>query len=422
MMKIAIVGGGASGLMAAARSSLLSNELDVENEIFLIERNKILGKKVIISGGGRCNFTTGIDDLKEVLKSYPRGAKFLRSAMYSFPPAKMREWIVDKGVPVKVEKDMRVFPKSDNGMHVVRAFEKVLENNGVQILFDTAVKEIVKNENNGEGENCFILKFENGDVLGVDRIVLCVGGQAYRKSGSQGDGYNFAESLGHSITELRPSLNAFVIKERWAKDVAGLSFEKVTLSFRGDEKFSFTGAMMFTHKGVTGPAVFAISACVAYEDFSVDNEQAQFFVDFFPEKNHEVLTGELKNQLADNSKKAFQNVLGGFVPKSFAKVLCDELDINPDKISNELSKKDLNRTIEFLKNMPFTIVGRVAGDEFVTAGGVALNEVDAKTMESKLCPGLFFAGEILDYDGFTGGYNLQAAWATGHLAGESIVT
>jgi predicted Rossmann fold flavoprotein len=407
MSKIAIIGAGAAGLMAAARIA----ELGGEHEVFLIERNKILGKKVIISGGGRCNVTTGLEDLKILMTKYPRGSRFLRTAMYAFPPTAMREWMEEHGVPLKVEPDLRVFPKSDNGAHVVRAFERFLEKTGVKIMKECGVAALEK-----KGDR-FLLQFENGKSMEVDNVILSPGGQAYRHTGSKGDGYSFAESMGHSITPLGPSLNAFLLKDAWTKELSGLSFPDVNLSFKGADKFSFRGPIMLTHKGVTGPAVFALSAYASYETFN-SQAPAGLFIDFLPDENHDALRERIQKQCAENPKKNFQNVLARLVPRSFAEGLCFHLGINGEKNSLELSKKELNKLVDALKNLPFLVSGRSAGDEFVTAGGVELKEVDSKTMESKICPGLYFAGEILDYDGFTGGFNLQAAWATGRLAGE----
>jgi predicted Rossmann fold flavoprotein len=415
MTKIAIIGGGAAGLMAAARIVELVRDREEEvkdsPEIFLIERNKVLGKKVMMSGGGRCNFTTGLEDLKEVLKRYPRGGRFLRTAMHAFPPADMCVWLEEHGVPVKCENDMRVFPKSNNGAHVVRAIEKVLDVGGVKVLFETSVSGFSK-----EGEE-FVLDFGE-DSLRVNKVILCVGGKAYGRTGSQGDGYSFAEGFGHKITDLAPSLSAFVLGEKWLRDLAGVAFETVSLNCRGQ---SFSGPIMFSHKGMTGPAVFALSALLAYENFD-RNASAELFVDFFPGENYEECASMLKAELEANSAKAFRNVLAYLLPKSFVEVLCQQLSVDVSKRADELSKKDLNRVVDALKNLKLSLVGRVPGDEFVTAGGIALEEVDVKTMQSKICPGLYFAGELLDYDGFTGGFNLQAAWATGRLAGESTLS
>ncbi|MBU0982178.1 aminoacetone oxidase family FAD-binding enzyme, partial [Patescibacteria group bacterium] len=253
-MNIAIIGGGAAGLMAAARIA----ELFHGHEIFLIERNKNLGKKIVISGGGRCNLTSGLTDLKEILSKYPRGSRFLSTAMYAFPPSAMREWIENHGVALKTESDMRVFPKSDNGMHVVRVFEKILEKSGAEVLFGTSLKNIKK-----DGDK-FVLSLEGRDELKVDKVILCTGGKAYGHTGSTGDGYDFAKSLGHQITKLAPSLSALLLSEKWTRAIAGLSFKNANLSFRGKEKYSFCGAFMFTHKGVTGPAIFALSAMAAF--------------------------------------------------------------------------------------------------------------------------------------------------------------
>lgn len=410
MTKIAVIGGGAAGLMAATRLVELSDK----HEVHLLERNKILGQKVIISGGGRCNVTTGQQDLKEILKHYPRGASFLRTALYAFPPWDMMQWMQNHGVPLKVEADLRVFPKSNNGQHVVRAFENVLREKRVHLHLGQALKAIEKKS------NLFQLQLESGESLKMDRVILCAGGQAYRHTGSKGDGYSFAEALGHHITALGPSLNAFLVEEAWIKSLAGLSFKNVALSFKGQNKFNFQGPILFTHKGVTGPGVFALSALAAYETFQ-KNKAAHLFLDFFPDKNHALLKEQFEAEFRAHPKKTLKNILSHLLPKSFSEALCIHLKVDLTKSSAELSKKDLNRLLDALKHLPLTLIGRSAGDEFVTAGGVELSEVDPKTMESKLCAGLYFAGEILNYDGLTGGYNLQAAWATGRLAGESLL-
>lgn len=404
MKKILIIGGGAAGLMTAATLA----ERGVKADITLVERNPRLGQKVIISGGGRCNVTTGHEDLKKILEAYPRGARFLRTAMHAFTPMAMRDWVEAHGVPLKREEDFRIFPRSNKGTDVVRIFEKILERSKVNILCRASVTQLTHSDQ-------FLVELNTGEVLKSDILVITTGGQAYRHTGSQGDGYNFAEALGHHITPLAPSLSAFTLEDKWVKSLAGVSFPQVKIRLIGHEKHEFTGPLLFTHKGITGPGVFALSALAAFETLPAEVE-----LDFFPEQNHEILGATLKQHLGGSPQKQFHNTLGALLPNSFADAFCAHLEIPPHKRNNELSKKDINRAIQTLKQLKLKAVGRSPGDEFVTAGGVDLSEVDPKTMQSKLQPGLYFAGEILDIDGFTGGYNLQASWAAGRLVGESI--
>ena len=409
-MKVAIIGGGAAGLMCAATL----HEQNPEAEIFLIEKNDGLGKKVIISGGGRCNVTTGITEIRTVLTKYPRGSKFLSSAMHQFPPAAVYQWFEAHGVPLKTEEDLRVFPQSDNGEDVVRVFERAFESTEVNILLKANANSIEK-----VGEQFKVSFKDNPTSLLVDAVVLTTGGQAFRHTGSTGDGYGFAIGLGHSITPLAPSLNSFTTTETWPAKISGLSFEKATITAKRGNGMKYTGPFLFTHKGVSGPAVFAVSGLVAFEVYEA-TKPLEVSIDLFPDKTREEMLHELEEMIVANRKKDFQNVLGFFLPKSLVEVILSELKVKGDVNAAEIAKKDLRRLVEWLKAVPLHVVGRGAGDEFVTAGGIDLKEVDPSTMESKICPGLYFAGEILDIDGYTGGFNLQASWATGHLAGQSI--
>lgn len=408
-MRVGIVGGGAAGLMAAA--TIL--ETAPETELFLVDRNDGLGKKVIISGGGRCNVTTGIQDVRTVLTKYPRGGKFLSKAMYHFPPADVYAWFEAHGVPLKNEEDNRVFPQSDNGKDIVGVFEKMFRSSNVEILLKHSVESVVKN---GEG---FRMNFKGGESLDVDVVVLTTGGQAYRHTGSTGDGYAFAMGLGHSITKLAASLNAFFTSETWTAEVSGLSFEKAEFRTERDKKYSFTGPFLFTHKGVSGPAVFALSSLVAFENYDA-KEPLKIEIDLFPDLSKDELVALIEEKIAVAGKKSFLNVLAMVVSKSLAEIVVRELHIVSGVHAAEVSKKNVMRCVEWLKGISLNVVGRGAGDEFVTAGGVKLEEVDPATMESKICPGLYFAGELLDVDGYTGGFNLQASWATGRLAGFHI--
>lgn len=398
MKEIAIVGGGAAGMMAAATLA----EGNKPARVTVLERNKDLGRKVKISGGGRCNVTTGVQDLKEILKAYPRGAKFFRTALYDFPPEKVVDWFEQHGVGLKTEKDMRVFPMSDNGDDVVGVFEKVFVEQKVDVKFGYSVSSIEKRDD----------KFLINGELKFDAIILALGGQAYRHTGSQGDGYGLAESLGHSITDLGPSLNSFMVDDQWVKDLSGVSFADVKLKMCGQE---FRGPIIFTHKGISGPATFALSSLCAFDKIS-KNEAQGLRIDFCPDESYD----NLRKQLISSAQNVGK-VAAKFATKSFVAKISEQFGMDLNRKANELSKKDMNRLIEVLKNAEIKVVGRLPGDEFVTAGGIELKEIDSKTMQSRICPGLYFAGEIMNIDGFTGGYNLQVAWATGRLAGKNIL-
>jgi len=419
-MRVAIIGGGAAGLMCAA--TIL--ETHASAEVFLIERNNELGKKVMISGGGRCNVTTGIHDVRIVLAKYPRGGKFLSRAMYRFPSDAVYAWFEEHGVPLKTQVDNRVFPQSDNGRDIVRAFERVFQNSRAHILLNTSCVQVEKNV------DTFRLTFaKDREPLEVDALVLTTGGQAYRETGSTGDGYAFASSLGHTITPLAPSLSALYASEAWPKEVSGLSFANATIQAvigggprlpagrQAPRRVSAAGPFLFTHKGISGPAVFALSSLVAFEPFDA-KQPLELRVDLFPDQNLDVIRAQIERSAIEGANKQFENILGSIVPHSLAGVMIRELGISDTKRANQVSKKEMAHCAEWLKGIPLHAVKRGAGDELVTAGGVELSEVDPATMESKVCPGLFFAGEILNVDAFTGGFNLQASWATGRLAGE----
>lgn len=406
-MTVAIIGGGAAGLMAAA--TILETSADAE--VVLIERNNGLGKKVLISGGGRCNVTTGIRDVKAVLRCYPRGEKFLSKALYGFPPESVVDWFEAHGVPLKTEEDLRVFPVSDNGKDVVGVFELLFRNPRVRVVLNAHAVGVKKT-----GAQ-FEISLKTGEPILADRLILTTGGQAYRQTGSTGDGYAFALSFGHTITPLAPSLNAFYAKESWPKEISGLSFVRATITAHRAKDTSFTGPLLFTHRGVTGPAVFALSSLIAFEPYG-PTEPLKITIDLFPDLSASDLLQKITELIEAHPKKSAANVLDMLLPKSLVPVSCRETELSPERRANEITKKERDAIVTWLKATPLTIIGRDAGDEFVTAGGVELTEVNPSTMESKISPGLFFAGEILNIDGFTGGFNLQASWATGRLAGE----
>ncbi len=410
-MKVAIIGAGAAGMMAAATI----NELSPETEVILVEKNDALGKKVIISGGGRCNVTTGFENVKFVLENYPRGNKFLISAIHRFPPLSVRAWFEDHDVPLKCEKDMRVFPVSNSGLDIVEVFKKIFKDNATKILFNHAATKIEKIDKG------FLVYFKDDTSILVDKVVLALGGQAYRMTGSTGDGYTLAEALGHTITKLVPSLHSFMSLEKWPRALAGMSFLKATITADYIKPNTKTGPFLFTHSGISGPAVFAVSSLVAMRQFSPGNP-LKIYIDFLPDQTQDELIKNLQTTAKEFPKKIFKSTLHHFVPANLCDALCKEYFVPGDKKNGDISKADLAMTAALLKKVTINAIGRGAGDEFVTAGGVELSEVDPKTMESKKSPGLFLAGEILNIDGFTGGFNLQASWATGRAAGEYIAS
>lgn len=418
-LRVAILGGGAAGMMAAVTAAEV---LGSRGQVMLFEKNAYLGAKVLISGGGRCNVTTGIFDVRSLLENYPRGAKFLMSAMFRFPPEKVKMWFEDHGVPLKIEEDLRIFPVSNNGKDVVGSLEGELRRLGVEVITGANVINVqLHDPAASDAVHKFVIMLKDDRRYDVDRVIITTGGNAYRQTGSTGDGYAFAKNFEHTITPLSPSLNSFVVAEGWVKKVAGVSFEKAKLtlkSFDGKRVYERTGPGVFTHHGVSGPAVFAMSARATHELYAREKPM-QLAIDFFPDEREEDLTARFQSMADEHGKKNLLNFLDMFLPRSLCEVILEVLQADPALHMGRLPKTLRQALLGQMKGFMLQVIGRGAGEEFVTAGGVALDEVNTNTMESKKCSGLFFAGEILDIDGFTGGFNLQASWATGKLAGES---
>lgn len=435
--KIGIIGGGAAGMMAAATIKELQPDLDV----VIFEKNAYLGAKVIISGGGRCNVTTGMTtngtsplsnnrhDIEKLLENYPRGGKFLMSAFFRCPPATIIEWFESHGVPLKTEEDFRVFPQSNDGHDIVGALESVLKETGTEIHLNTTITHIEKlatpsPENTDTTHPSFRLHARTGHY-DVNALILTTGGNAYRHTGSTGDGYAFAKTFNHTITDLAPSLSSYITIEKWPAKVSGVSFEKAELTLKTPTNtYTRTGAFLFTHKGVSGPAVFALSGMAAYDTPSNGNP-LHLTINFFPDESSHDFGQRFQKLANDHGAKTLFNFLDIFLPKSLCDVFIELLSTNgpidPTLKASHIDKNLKTHILTLLQALPLTIINRTPGDEFVTAGGVPTTEVNTNTMESKLQPNLYFAGELLNIDGFTGGFNLQASWATGRLAGESIL-
>lgn len=416
-LSIAVVGGGAAGMMAAAT---LAEEAPAAR-VTLFERNPRLGAKVIISGGGRCNVTTGVADVRQVLSRYPRGERWLRHAIHSFPPRRVVQWFEEHGVPLKTEADLRVFPVSNSGRDVVGAFERLFERRSVDVRLRFRVGAIIRDEVEGS------VRIEGAaDTAGAggryDAVIVTTGGAAFRHTGSEGDGFDFAAALGHTVTPLYPSLNAYVVRERWAHELSGLSFADATLRIlargEGGSSYSFRGPFLFTHFGVTGPGVFALCSLAAKERYGESNP-LPLRINLMPDQTEQTVDQLLRDRLAAMGGREVVNVLDSVLPRSICAPLCLLAGVDPTTRAARLSRAERQRLAAAIVSLPLTITGRRNGEEFVTAGGVSTDEVDPRTAASRRVPGLYFAGEVLDVDGFTGGYNLQAAWATGRLAGIS---
>lgn len=404
--KIAIIGGGAAGLMAAA--TLIENNADAD--IHLFEKNKGLGAKVIISGGGRCNVTTGIRDKRTLLSKYTRGADFLKEALGQFSPKKVYEWFENHGVALKIEDDLRVFPKSNNGKDIVAVFEKLFKNI-LTIHFHEAIISMQKKSEN----TCTLTS--NAQSYEFNYIVITTGGNAYRHTGSTGDGYTFAQSIGHTITPLGPSLNSFLCKEKWPQEISGISLINAELTV---DKKTVNGPILFTHFGLSGPATFALSSHLAFEKIS-PNTPKIIHIALDAEKKYTDWNNQLIEHFSQNGTQQIHTALKKFIPQRLASIILKQAHIEMQKKNCEITKDERNTLCTILSGgLTLTAINRRPGDEFVTAGGVSLTEVNKKTLQSMLHPSVFFAGEILDVDGVTGGFNLQASWATGRLAGKSI--
>lgn len=406
---IAIIGAGAAGMMAAA--TILETRPDCV--VHLFDKNPELGRKVIISGGGRCNVTTGITDRKVLMTKYTRGSTFLSPAITAFAPARVRSWFEAHGVPLKCEEDLRVFPVSNDGHDVVAAFERVFAAHDVRVHLKDSVHTL-----SHDGAQ-FTVHATSG-TYSCDAVIITTGGNAYRHTGSTGDGYDFARTFGHTITPLGPSLNSFEVAQQWCKDITGLSMPDALWTVTVDGlRHRVHGPMLFTHFGVSGPSTFALSSRIAFASIS---KQQPLEVSWSPiaDRDFQKWDQILLDAIQENGRRHVLTFLATELPRRLAATLVTLAALHEETTLAMLTKEKRQRLVHLLSgDLKITFLSRRAGDEFVTAGGVVLDEVDPTTMLSRLQPGLFFAGEVLDVDGVTGGFNLQASWATGRLAGAS---
>ncbi len=405
MKNVVIIGGGAAGLMAAIKS------VDKGNTVTLIEKNDKVGRKLMITGKGRCNVCNNCD-IDTLINNIPKNAKFLYSAFSMLSPKELMEFFESKKVPLKTERGNRVFPVSDKAVDIVDALYNSVIKSDAKIINATAEKIITK-ENKVIG-----VKLQNGDILPADSVILATGGMSYPITGSTGDGYKMANELGHTITELKPSLVPLEIHEGFCTRLSGLSLKNVTLSVFEDGKkkplFCELGEMLFTHFGISGPLVLSASSHIRY----MGKKQYIAFIDLKPALTKEQLDNRILRDFSQELNKDFANSLDKLLPKSLIPVIVKLSGIDSSLKVNQITKQERLKLCEIVKKLPLHITGfRPIEEAIITSGGISVKEINPKTMESKLVSGLYFAGEIIDVDAYTGGFNLQIAFSTGYMAG-----
>ena len=402
---IAVIGAGPSGIMAAGIASANGHKVS------LFEKNNKIGKKLFITGKGRCNITNA-SYIQEFFENIIANEKFLYSSFYSYTNEDIIKLLNSYGLVTKVERGNRVFPESDKSSDVLKAFESFLRDKNVDIRLNTNVSDIKHKDDK------FYLKV-NGDDLVFDKIVLATGGKSYPSTGSTGDGYKFAQDLGHNIIDTRPSLVPLEIKEDWVKDLQGLSLRNVSISayYREKKLYEDFGEMIFTHYGISGPIILSMSNYInKYPDKDI-----KISIDLKPALDLEKLDERLLKDFEKYNNKQFNNGLNDLFPKKLIPTIIELSGIDPYKTIHQISKEERSSLLHLIKNLTMTFKAfRPIEEAIVTAGGIDTKEINPSTMESKLVSGLFLAGELIDVHGLTGGYNLQIAYSTGYLAGSNI--
>lgn len=417
MSKVIVVGGGAAGMMAAVAAA------DAGHQVTLLEKNEKLGKKVFITGKGRCNVTNAAD-MEVLFNNVCTNAKFLYSAFYQYDNRAVMDFLEKAGCPLKIERGDRVFPVSDHSSDVIAAFQRELKKRGVEILLHTEVRRLITEAQEADEnaqEVCIGVELAGGRQLYADACILCTGGVSYPSTGSTGDGHRFAENTGHKLVECKPALVPLETAEEWCKDLMGLSLRNVSLRMCQGKKelYSGFGEMLFTHFGVSGPLV--LSASSFYAKRKADKGAVQLLIDLKPALDIEQLDKRILRDFDENKNKQFKNALGGLFPTKLIPVMITLSGIDPDKKVNEVTREERRAFATLIKNLPLSVTGtRSFVEAIITQGGVSVKDVNPSTMESKRVKNLYFAGELLDLDAMTGGFNLQIAWSTGYLAGNSV--
>ncbi|MCR4961179.1 MAG: NAD(P)/FAD-dependent oxidoreductase [Lachnospiraceae bacterium] len=408
MMDVFVIGGGAAGMMAAIEAAVSGCKVTV------FEKNEKLGKKIYITGKGRCNVTNA-SDMETIFANINRNPKFLYSALYSYDNNAVMDFFEGEGVRLKVERGNRVFPESDHSSDIIRALERKLKSLGVKIRLNTCVERLIFTD-----DACIGLEIKGGKKLLADKVIVATGGASYPATGSTGDGYEFAKSAGHSIVTPEPSLIPLVSPAQWVRDLQGLSLKNVELTLLSDNRpvYSELGEMLFTHFGISGPLV--LSASALYSTEKGKKKTVTLELDLKPGLDEDKLDKRILRDFDEQKNRQFLNSLEGLVPKRLIPVLVEKSGIPAETKVNSVSKEQRKALVNALKHFEIPISGmRPIEEAIITKGGVKVGEINPSTMESKKKKNLYFAGEVLDIDAMTGGFNLQLAWSTGYLAGRS---
>lgn len=409
MSKVIVIGGGAAGMFAAIQAAKKGHQ------VVLLEKNEKLGKKIYITGKGRCNITNACDT-EELFQNVMRNNKFLYSAFYTCSNYQVMDFFESNGLPIKTERGERVFPQSDHSSDVIAVLQRVLKQEGVEIHLYTEVKKISIKE--GQVNGVFLA---DGSFLSGEQVIVATGGCSYVTTGSTGDGYRFAKEAGHKVTKLTPALVPFETTEPWIKELQGLSLRNVSVKIEKNGKVLYDafGEMLFTHYGVSGPLFLSASSVV--NDYE-DKMPLHLTIDLKPALEEEQLDKRILRDFEENQNRQFKNAVQKLFPAKLIPVMIRLSGISPEKKVNEITREERQGFVKLIKAFPLTLSRlRDFNEAIITRGGVSVKEINPSTMESKLVKGLYFAGEVLDLDALTGGFNLQIAWSTGYLAGDSIL-
>ena len=412
-MKVIVIGGGPAGMMAAIASAKQGNQ------VVILEKMKMLGKKLLITGKGRCNITSSLP-IDEFIKNVAGNGKFLYSSFQNFTNEDIIEFLKQYGLEVKEERGNRIFPVTDKSQDVLKCFKKCISDLGIKVKYETSVEKIIQENGMIKGV------IANKEKIYADKVILATGGKSYPLTGSNGDGYKMVKELGHNVTKIKPSLVPFEIYDKDVKEnLQGLSLRNVEIKINDAESnkqiYQDFGEMLFTHFGVSGPIILSGSAhCVRYKNIEelLKNEKIRLSIDLKPALSREKLDERILRDFTEFKNKQYKNSLDKLLPKKLIPLFIERTKIDTNKKVNEITKQERYKIIELLKNFEVILKDfRPIEEAIITSGGIDIKEINPKTMESKIIKGLYFAGEIIDVDAYTGGFNLQIAYSTGFTAG-----